>query len=573
MKTERPPITGTLVTLQDVLDRLALLDGLSHARRRDLRSAVKCFAKLAGVPPGAIPLDLATIRQTLDGMVPAQAKVSAKRWANRRSDLAAALAACGLMPMLKTAKVELEPAWAALLEPVTDRAIRSGLSRFARWASLRRVLPAAVETATIERFVNELEAASLVRHVREQYRGVAKAWHALVALQGGEGLRPVALPERPAPVRLPWEQLPAAFRSDVERHFAWCAVPDPLDPQARARALAPLTVRLRRNHIHSAVHAARQAGVDVDRFASLADLVAPETVRTLLRHRWNADGRKLSAYTHGMAGTLVAIAEEWARVPAEVLVALKKLPAKLGPLASGLTEKNKALLRQFDDARLLTALIDLPDRLWRQARRGLGTSRRPFIELQAALAIDILIHVPLRMENLAALKFDEHLHWPQGPGKPALIVLRGDETKNGDPLEFEIPAALAERIQVYRNEIAPRIIGRRPDVLFVTWTGKPNTQSAVTDRIEKAVRRHLGVKITPHQFRHLAAKIILDANPGAYELVRQMLGHANMKTTTSFYAGIDTKRAGRAHADLLLKLREASLRGRRRRRPLKPKKD
>ena len=95
----------------------------------------------------------------------------------------------------------------------------------------------------------------------------------------------------------------------------------------------------------------------------------------------------------------------------------------------------------------------------------------------------------------------------------------------------------------------------------------------MTDRIEKAVRKHLGVKLTPHQFRHLAAKIILDANPGAYELVRQMLGHKNMKTTTNFYAGIDTKRAGRAHADLLLKLRDDSLRGRRRRRPLKPKKE
>ena len=74
------------------------------------------------------------------------------------------------MPILKTAKVELEPAWAALLEPVTDRAIRNGLSRFARWASLRRVLPAAVETATIERFVNELAAGGLgpesIKHIR-----------------------------------------------------------------------------------------------------------------------------------------------------------------------------------------------------------------------------------------------------------------------------------------------------------------------------------------------------------------------------------------------------------------------
>jgi hypothetical protein len=189
MKTERPPITGTLVTLQDVLDRLARVNGLSDGRRRDLRSAVKCFAKLAGVPPDAIPLDLAAIRQTLDGMVPAQAKVSAKRWANLRSDLATALAACGLMPMLQTARVKLDPAWGDLLAPVSDRQIRNGLSRFARWASLRQIGPAAVEAATIKRFVAELEAATLVRHVSQQYYGVANAWNALVALRGGEGLR------------------------------------------------------------------------------------------------------------------------------------------------------------------------------------------------------------------------------------------------------------------------------------------------------------------------------------------------------------------------------------------------
>ena len=177
------------------------------------------------------------------------------------------------------------------------------------------------------------------------------------------------------------------------------------------------------------------------------------------------------------------------------------------------------------------------------------------------------------MENLSALNFDEHLHWPQGRGKPALLVFRGDETKNDVPLEFEIPTVLADRLLVYRNEIAPAVTGKRPDAVFVTWAGKPRTQAAIKVAIEKTVLRHLGVKLTPHQFRHLAAKIILDANPGAYELVRQMLGHKNMKTTTNFYAGIDTRRAGRAHAELIMKLRESKLgRGRRRRTP-RPRED
>ena len=210
--------------------------------------------------------------------------------------------------------------------------------------------------------------------------------------------------------------------------------------------------------------------------------------------------------------------------------------------------------------------MELPNKLWRQARRDLATSRRPFIDLQSALAIDLLLHVPLRMENLAELNFEQHLHWPQGRGKPALLVFNGDDTKNSVPLEFEIPAVLTERLQIYRNEIAPAITGKRPDAVFITWTGEPRKQSAITLAIERTVLRQLGIKLTPHQFRHLAAKIILDANPGAYELVQQLLGHRNTKTTMNYYGGINTRSAGRAHADLIMKLRQSGM-NRRRGRP------
>ena len=177
-------------------------------------------------------------------------------------------------------------------------------------------------------------------------------------------------------------------------------------------------------------------------------------------------------------------------------------------------------------------------------------SKRWFIDLQNALAIDILLHVPLRIENLAALKFDEHLHWPQGRGKSALVVIREDETKNEEPAEFELPPYLSDRLYTYRNEIAPSVIGRRPDWLFVSRKGKARALAALRDAIERRVLRHVGVKMTPHQFRHLGAKIDLIAYPTGHELLRQLLVHKSLRTTTRFYAGPDTRRAGRVHADL-----------------------
>ena len=116
MKVDRIHPAAAPATLQDVIDRLAGNRDLPETRKRDLRSAVVTFSKLTGQAPGAIPLDLAGIRATLDAMVPAQAKVSRKRWANLRSDLASAIEASGLRPMLKTADVDLDENWSSLFQ-------------------------------------------------------------------------------------------------------------------------------------------------------------------------------------------------------------------------------------------------------------------------------------------------------------------------------------------------------------------------------------------------------------------------------------------------------------------------
>jgi hypothetical protein len=156
---------GAQLTLQHVLGRLAEAS-IAETRRRDLRSAVTSYAKLVGNEPAAIPLDLAAIRRTLDRMVPAEADVSAKRWANLRSDLAAAIETSGLIAMLKTAALAVDPGWKRLLADA-PQGVRAALSRFARWASLRRVGPKAVDDAVVARFV---VVYRLIAHISEPNR-------------------------------------------------------------------------------------------------------------------------------------------------------------------------------------------------------------------------------------------------------------------------------------------------------------------------------------------------------------------------------------------------------------------
>lgn len=212
-------------SLQDVLDGLAGNSALSELRRRDLRSAVVCFAALMDTSPAHVSLDLAAIRSVLDLMVPIQAKMSRKRWANLRSDLSAAIAASDLCPMLKTSKVELSESWASLLAKAQDRKMRDGLSRFARWASERQIAPREVNREVVDRFIGELHSASLVRKIAELGQTIVRSWNRLVLSFPEEGLQPIEVRRRlSGPLRFLWQDLPASFRQDVVDYLEWASV-------------------------------------------------------------------------------------------------------------------------------------------------------------------------------------------------------------------------------------------------------------------------------------------------------------------------------------------------------------
>ena len=227
-------------TLQDVLDGLAGNSSLSDSRRRDLRSAVTSFAALMDTSPPHVALDLDAIRSVLDLMVPIQAKVSRKRWANLRSDLSAAIAASGLRPMLKTSNVELSESWVSLLARVPERKMRDGLSRFSRWASERQIAPRDVNKEVIDRFIADLKSSSLVRKIVELGQAIVRSWNRVAQVHPEEGLQEVAVTRRlNGPPRFPWDRLPESFRQDVDMYLQWASVPDPLDDNARRSPLAP----------------------------------------------------------------------------------------------------------------------------------------------------------------------------------------------------------------------------------------------------------------------------------------------------------------------------------------------
>ncbi|MGH6793191.1 MAG: hypothetical protein ACRECF_10710, partial [Methyloceanibacter sp.] len=91
-------------------------------------SAISCFSSLVGVAPDDIPLDLAAIGAKLNAINPVANGISAKRFANIRSDLLAAIAASGLKPVRPTPK-SLSVPWQALRAKLKTKRQQIGLSR------------------------------------------------------------------------------------------------------------------------------------------------------------------------------------------------------------------------------------------------------------------------------------------------------------------------------------------------------------------------------------------------------------------------------------------------------------
>ena len=74
----------------------------------------------------------------------------------------------------------------------------------------------------------------------------------------------------------------------------------------------------------------------------------------------------------------------------------------------------------------------------------------------------------------------------------------------------------------------------------------------MSGQIIERITKELGIRVTPHQFRHLAAAFILEKDPANYEFVRRVLGHKNLQTTIKFYVGLETVEAVRKFSAMAL---------------------
>jgi integrase len=186
-----------------------------------------------------------------------------------------------------------------------------------------------------------------------------------------------------------------------------------------------------------------------------------------------------------------------------------------------------------------------------------AVSRHSFIcsvLAQMAAAIALLQAAPIRLGNLTCLDVEENLI---ARGRKLYLVIGEEETKNREPIDFELPAEAAEILCWYVREHRPIQLRELCSALFPGKGGKAKSSGLLATQIGQTVFRYTGLRFNTHLFRHAGGKIFLDARPGHYEVMGRVLGHRSIATTTGTYTGAETRSAGLHFASVIAERRRA----------------
>ena len=311
----------------------------------------------------------------------------------------------------------------------------------------------------------------------------------------------LTVPNRKRDYALPASAYPPSFGADVAAYLDHQARGDLFGGSGRGPA-SPITLRDFRFRLFQMAAALVKSGRDPQTIRSLADLVQPEALKTALSFFWTRNGARKTSQLHGFALTAIKIAKHYVKLPAEQIAELQKIRREVDPKETGMTPRNRARLRQFDDPENLR-LIDLPQAIVRALPRQGAPSYAQAMRVQSALAISILTTAPMRVKNLASLRLGRHVVQTR-PGGARHIVIPAEEVKNRTPLAFEVCNALGAVMDVYFARCRPLLLGDSEGFLFPARKGGAKTPGTLAEQIKRTLRQETGIDLNAHAFRHLS---------------------------------------------------------------------
>ena len=416
-----------------------------------------------------------------------------------------------------------------------------------RFFSSRAADPDGVNLEDLHAYRDAIIADRLRKNPEETWDSLVWSWNA--CRREVDGWPAVEIPRemRREVYALPWSAFPPSLKSDVDAFLLRLSGAD-LSEDGPLRSARPATLKTREYQLRVAASALVLSGVEAASLSCVGDLVAIDRFKTLLRFLMARHEGKSSPQVAQIATFLKGVAKHWAKVEDLTLLQMQKVASRLSTGRRGLTPRNRERLRPFDDAATVARFLGLPEQIRCAVEKDSRSAKVKAVTAQSAAVIAILQAAPIRLGNLAGLDMRRNLI---ARGKRVYLVVGENDTKNGEPVDFELPASALDIVAWYIRTYRPCLVRASTEALFPGEGSGPKSAYGLGAQIKKAVFRFSGLHVNPHLFRHAGAKIFLDRRPGQYEVVRQVLLHRSMETTTAFYAGAET-RSGSARTRLIL---------------------
>jgi len=346
------------------------------------------------------------------------------------------------------------------------------------------------------------------------------------------------------------------LRKDIDEHFAGLAKVHRSLGGKRIQPCSPTTIATRRAELVAMARMAVRLGVPTESLTSLAALLQPDLVERVIDAYWQKNGDEPKRSTIDLGWKLLRMARETGCLDQAALDRLDEMRSALEQhRREGLTPKNLQLIRQVLTDGVWGEVVSLPNVLMHQARSAKDHAPiKAGISAQLAVAIAILTFAPIRLGNLSSIELDQNLIKPGGLNTPYWLVFPNYDVKNKVDLNFQFDQLLTDLIDEYVHEFRPALLrGTNASWLFPGEGGQPKNKLLFSKQITERIQKAVGLRITPHQFRHAAAAIYLKGRPGHYETVRRVLGHRDIQTTIRFYCGLETMQATEEFGKLIRK--------------------
>ena len=299
----------------------------------------------------------------------------------------------------------LRPEWAAIFNVLPPRPFKLALGGFVSWCSEAGITPEQVSQDTFQQYEAVLEQSRMRKAARRTFLLTRRMWNRAVDefphWPRAKFTVRYKLDHRYA---LPWDAFDPRFVDEVESRAHLLLHPDPTDESA-PRAIKKVTAdhqcyRIRR--LASALVAA--TGRDPKSITSIATLVELENARAVLtfilrRLKARDPSLQTSMDTFLLARFICTLAKHAVGVSGEHLEKLKGMARRLKPTQSGMRPKNRRMLREFLDEKVLARFLDLPQRHFERLLRKKELSRSDATKLSVAFAVALLSVAPVRAKE------------------------------------------------------------------------------------------------------------------------------------------------------------------------------